>query len=97
MRLNLSTAHTSIKPPTGLMLHWAQMLAEEYLVSPNKSSMWLYNHNSRKFVVDFLKNRGWKVESYTTPEFDQEPKSISHGYVIDDHCSEFVQWKLANI
>ena len=73
---------------------WVNMLAEEYLVEPAKAQQWVSHSDNREFVVNFLSHRGWKITCYTTPEIEGD-RVISHGFVIDDGCDEFIKWKLS--
>jgi hypothetical protein len=95
MRINMSVIHATVKPPRSLLDIWCHMLASEYLVEPKTAVRWLHERNSRAFVVDFLKSKGWKVDTYTTPDVEGHASPPSHGYVISDDCVHFVAWRLS--
>jgi len=95
MRINMNAIHASEKAPRSLMDLWCHMLASEYLVEVKIAIRWVNNLDSRAFVVDFLKSKGWKVDSYTTPMMDHHANQPpSHGFYIEDDCDELIKWKL---
>ena len=93
IRLNLNTQHSTKKPDKKLLLHWANLLAESYLVKPRDAAEWVTDTNCLEFVALFLKSQGWAVCAYTTPAaFDG--RVISYGYELDPKCDEYVRWAL---
>lgn len=95
MRINMNVIHASKKPPRGLLDLWCQMLASEYMVNPHTAARWVHDRGSRSFVVQFLKERGWQVDAYSTPEVEVNTSPPSHGYVVSDSCEHFVAWRLS--
>ena len=94
MRINMNAIYASEKAPRSLLDLWCQMLASEYLVEHKYAARWLYNADSRPFVVEFLQSKGWQVQSYTTPVVDQHNHPPSHGFLIADDCDQLVSFKL---
>ena len=83
------------RPPSRLLKHWCGLLSAEYMVGESDAMSWMYDQNTRSFVVEFLQSQGWKVTQYTTPPLSPD-KVISYGFVVADDCEQFVAWKLAN-
>jgi hypothetical protein len=94
MRINMKMAYAAERPPEGLLHAWTQMLASEYNVKSDEASYWLFEPQSRQFVLEFLQSRGWKVTAYTTPAVRQG-SMISEGFILADDCDQYVTWRLS--
>jgi hypothetical protein len=91
----MNALYASEKAPRSLMDLWCHMLASEYLVENKVATRWILNMDSRAFVVDFLKSKGWKVSAYTTPGVDHhQNQPPSHGFYIEDDCDQLISYRL---
>lgn len=88
MRLNVAPMRPKSQ---SLLKHWVGLLAEEFDVGVSTAFCWVKSNTD--FTAEFLQTKGWIIHSYTTPSVGD--RCHSYGYVIDDTCDEFVQWKLS--
>ena len=94
MRINMNGLESTQKAPRSLIMHWCSMLASEYHVSEQHALKWIGFPENAKFVAEFLKRQGWRVESYTTPSVETNRSSPSWGYVVADDCERLLTWRL---
>lgn len=92
MRINL-WLNASARPPHSLLKLWGELLAQEYLISLSDAGRWITQKDHMSWVAEFLRSKGWKVESYTTPLVND--KCQSYGYVVSDSCEHYVAWRLS--